>query len=117
MFAGLVTEGDDSDANSTDADEEVSTTATVAPAKAAPAKPAVPRAPAHSQPASLLPEADEDEDDEDDEDDGRMLPSARQGAAASIFGDVDVDDLRTTIATLKAVAQDLTLFRTLHSKT
>ena len=111
MFAGLVTEGDDSDANSTDADEEVSTTATVAPAKAAPAKPAVPRAPAHSQPASLLPEADEDEDDEDDEDDGRMLPSARQGAAASIFGDVDVDDLRTTIATLKAVAQDLTLFR------
>lgn len=111
MFAGLVTEGDDSDANSTDADEEVSTTATVAPAKAAPAKPAVPRAPAHSQPASLLPEADEDEDDEDDEDDGRMLPSAQQGAAASIFGDVDVDDLRTTIATLKAVAQDLTLFR------
>jgi NAD(P)-dependent dehydrogenase (short-subunit alcohol dehydrogenase family) len=111
MFAGLVTEGDVSYANSTDADEEVSTTATVAPEKAAPATPAVPRAPAHSQPASLLPEADEDEDDEDDEDDGRMLPSARQGAAASIFGDVDVDDLRTTIATLKAVAQDLTLFR------
>jgi len=110
MFAGLVTEGDDSDATSSDADEEVSTTATVAPAKAAPAKPAV-RAPARSQPASLLPEADEDEDDEDDEDDEQLLPSARQGATASIFGDVDVDDLRTTIATLKVVAQDLTLFR------
>ena len=96
MFAGLNVDGDSSDDSSDDEKE--------------PTLPPV--APAPSRPATLLPEAD---------DEASMPPSPEPaaravGGSADLLGGIDPDDLEITISTLKAVASDMTLLRSLPFK-
>ena len=98
MFAGLNVDEDDDD-NSDDSSDEEET----------PMLPPV--APVASRPATLLPEADDDSPPPSPE------PAARAvGGSAALLGGIDPDDLEITIATLKAVADDMTLLRSLPFK-
>ena len=95
MFAGLNVDGDSSDDSSDDERE-----ATLPPV-----------APAPSRPATLLPKADDDSPPPSPE------PAARAvGGSADLLGGIDPDDLEITISTLKAVASDMTLLRSLPFK-
>ena len=68
-----------------------------------------PVAPAPSRPATLLPD--------DDSPPPSPEPAARAvGGSAALLGGIDPDDLEITISTLKAVADDMTLLRSLPFK-
>ena len=91
MFAGLDVDGDDDD---DDDDDE-------------PTPP--PQVVQKRTTATLLPEASNGEDDDDD-DDEPPKPRAKS-AGSAVLGGIDPEDLEITIETLRAVAADLTLFR------
>lgn len=94
MFAGLNVDEDDNDSSDDSSDDEKEPTLP-------------PVAPAPSRQATLLPEADDDSPE----------PAARAvGGSAALLGGIDPDDLDITISTLKAVADDMTLLRSLPFK-
>ena len=95
MFAGL--DVDDDDDNSVDSDDE---------------KAAAP-APFPSRPTTLLPEAEDDSPPPSPEQAAR---ASAVGGSAALLGGIDPDDLEITISTLKAVADDMTLLRSLPFK-
>ena len=98
MFAGLNVDEDDADSSDDSSDDEKEPTLP-------------PVAPAPSRPATLLPEANDDSPPPSPE------PAARAvGGSAALLGGIDPDDLEITISTLKAVADDMTLLRSLPFK-
>ena len=98
MFAGLNVDEDDADSSDDSSDDEKEPTLP-------------PVAPAPSRPATLLPEASDDSPPPSPE------PAARAvGGSAALLGGIDPDDLEITISTLKAVADDMTLLRSLPFK-